>query len=381
MSSWPMVSLGNHLSQRSADVVVDPVARYRTTGVLSHGKGFFWRPEISGAETSYTKFTQLRTNDFVFSKLFGWEGALGVIPKAFDGGLVSSEFPVFDVDTAALDPAYLGYAVRRPDFYQGLATSGMGNRRQRVNPRTVLNSQIPLPPIDEQRRIAAWLGKIEDSIQQLGATTTSLNSTAAAAYRAAINSITEPFSATRRVEDVCSSIMDVVHPGQPYGSADRFVGLEYVEPNYGVTNGTGTVGGETGRKLRFRPGDVLYGYLRPYQNKVWQADAHGLCSVEQYALRCEREADGELLSHVLRGKAVHDAVVDSTNNLQLPRLGLSTLMRLQVPWPDSPQQFDVGIALLRRSQARALRIKDLAGTRERLVRSTLPSALNQVFGS
>lgn len=161
MSSWPMVSLGNHLSQRSADVVVDPVARYRTTGVLSHGKGFFWRPEISGAETSYTKFTQLRTNDFVFSKLFGWEGALGVISEAFDGGLVSSEFPVFDVDLAALDPAYLGYVVRRPDFYEGLATSGMGNRRQRVNPRTVLNSEIPLPPIDEQRRIAAWLAEIE----------------------------------------------------------------------------------------------------------------------------------------------------------------------------------------------------------------------------
>lgn len=161
MSRWPMVSLGNHLSQRSADVVVDPVARYRTTGVLSHGKGFFWRPEISGAETSYTKFTQLRTSDFVFSKLFGWEGALGVISEAFDGGLVSSEFPVFDVDTAALDPAYLGYAVRRPDFYQGLATSGMGNRRQRVNPRTVLNSQIPLPSLDEQCRIAAWLRTIE----------------------------------------------------------------------------------------------------------------------------------------------------------------------------------------------------------------------------
>lgn len=39
----------------------------------------------------------------------------------------------------------------------------------------------------------------------------------------------------------------------------------------------------TGRKPRFRKGDIVYGYLRPYLNKVWIAEFDGLCSVDQYA--------------------------------------------------------------------------------------------------
>ena len=33
----------------------------------------------------------------------------------------------------------------------------------------------------------------------------------------------------------------------------------------------------TGRKPKFYKGDIVYGYLRPYLNKVWIAEFDGLC--------------------------------------------------------------------------------------------------------
>lgn len=35
----------------------------------------------------------------------------------------------------------------------------------------------------------------------------------------------------------------------------------------------------------FKPGDVLYGRLRPYLNKVWLATFAGVCSTEFHVMR------------------------------------------------------------------------------------------------
>jgi hypothetical protein len=39
--------------------------------------------------------------------------------------------------------------------------------------------------------------------------------------------------------------------------------------------------------------------LRPYLNKIWVADRHGLCSVDQYVLRPRPDVDADLLAYLL----------------------------------------------------------------------------------
>ena len=56
-----------------------------------------------------------------------------------------------------------------------------------------------------------------------------------------------------------------------------------------------------GRKPRFYRGDILYGYLRPYLNKVWIAEFDGLCSVDQYVYRVDASvADTEFIAWFMR---------------------------------------------------------------------------------
>jgi type I restriction enzyme S subunit len=81
---------------------------------------------------------------------------------------------------------------------------------------------------------------------------------------------------------------EIIHPkDRPQGTA-TFVGLEHVESNTGLRIGSAQIRLEemTGRRARFKAGDIVYGYLRPYLNKVWIAEFDGICSVTNTFSRC-----------------------------------------------------------------------------------------------
>ena len=60
----------------------------------------------------------------------------------------------------------------------------------------------------------------------------------------------------------------------------RYVGLEHIEPQTMKLLGHGYARDVRSTSIRFSEGDVLYGRMRPYLNKVWIAEFDGLCSAE-----------------------------------------------------------------------------------------------------
>jgi type I restriction enzyme S subunit len=56
--------------------------------------------------------------------------------------------------------------------------------------------------------------------------------------------------------------------------------MEHIEPHTMRLLGTSPAASMKSSANRFYPGDVLYGRLRPYLNKVWRADFDGICSAE-----------------------------------------------------------------------------------------------------
>jgi type I restriction enzyme, S subunit len=157
------VRLGRVVCLARDETRVSPDGDYRTAGILNRGRGLFERPPITGVETKYTKLFRLHEGQLVYSKLFGWEGSVAVVSPAFDGCFVSPEFPTFDTDDSQIDRSYLGQIIRWDGFVEQLAggTTGMGQRRQRVNIEQFENSVIPLPDLDEQRRIATYLESLD----------------------------------------------------------------------------------------------------------------------------------------------------------------------------------------------------------------------------
>ena len=148
----------------------DPVplradVEYQTAGILSYGRGLFARPVKSGLDISYSTYYRLRAGQFVYSRLFAWEGALAVVPHAFDGCFVSQEFPAFQISGGAALPEYVGLLCRWPEVWDRMAAvvSGMGGRRKRVHPKALLSLSVPLPPLAEQRRIVDLIGAVDEA--------------------------------------------------------------------------------------------------------------------------------------------------------------------------------------------------------------------------
>jgi type I restriction enzyme S subunit len=140
------------VSLREPDVAVSPDEFYHFAGTYSFGRGLFRGIKKKGNQFAYKKLTRLRTNDFTYPKLMAWEGAYAVVPPECDGLVVSTEFPVFELNQEKILPETMAVYFRNPAIWETLSgqSTGTNVRRRRLNPQTFLNHKFPLPPMKRQ---------------------------------------------------------------------------------------------------------------------------------------------------------------------------------------------------------------------------------------
>ena len=187
---------------------------------------------------------------------------------------------------------------------------------------------------------------------------------------------------TRPLRDVIRPRNEIVHPrDNPTGNA-TFVGLEHIEPQTGRRIGAVPIdlGSMTGRKARFLPGDIVYGYLRPYLNKVWIAEFAGFCSVDQYVFIVdEAVADRTYVASYLRSPAyLAAAPIDETPG-QLPRIRIDEVLSTPIPLPPLDEQRRIA-ARLREQLAEIDRAKAALETQRKAIDARPAALLREVFG-
>lgn len=143
-----------------------------------------------------------------------------------------------------------------------------------------------------------------------------------------------------RLGDVLQFCNDIVHPSDNPSGEATFVGLEHIERDTGVRIGSEKLRltEMTGRRARFRQGNIVYGYLRPYLNKVWIAEFDGLCSVDQYVFDVRPTADLRYVVHYLRSSVfLRAAPIDGAPG-QLPRIRSGEIADTPIPLPSLTEQ-------------------------------------------
>lgn len=190
------------------------------------------------------------------------------------------------VPSAEVDSQFLYYALKTS--VPELQALGSGATFTEVSKTDLESFPFSLPPLPEQRRIAGVLREqmaaVEGARRSAEVQLEASQALPASYLRTTFDSAEAKVWPRKRLGDLLQLRQEVVHPrNNPRGPA-TFVGLEHIESGTGVR--TGSVNVEmaelTGRKPRFYKGDVVYGYLRPYLNKLWVAEFDGLCSVDQY---------------------------------------------------------------------------------------------------
>lgn len=160
---WPLVRLGEVAEQIDRTEAVVPNQAYTLLGMRSKIGGPFARETKRGAEISATKLNRVEAGDFIFSRLFAWQGSFGTIPPALEGSYVSNEFPIFRLDSHRVDPSFLVYWFGLPATQHAVEMECSGSTpgtRNRYKEKYFNNLSAPLPPLAEQQRIVARLDRV-----------------------------------------------------------------------------------------------------------------------------------------------------------------------------------------------------------------------------
>ena len=134
------------------------------------------------------------------------------------------------------------------------------------------------------------------------------------------------------IGDIFDLVTESVDPTTKSGSV-RYVGLENIEPATGTFIGTLDNRYEDIKSTKriFRPGDILFGKLRPALNKVAYATFEGICSTDIIVLRAKSE---EILpqyySVLLRSEPFNSMVLNGVSGGQLPRVDIDYLLKLPI---------------------------------------------------
>ncbi|WP_428960100.1 restriction endonuclease subunit S [Xanthomonas oryzae] len=131
-------------------------------------------------------------------------------------------------------------------------------------------------------------------------------------------------------------------------------------------------------KNSFHAGDVLYGKLRPYLNKVVRADRNGYSSSEIIAIK-PNQLDGGYLFHYLKSPRFRDYVQAVTHGVRMPRLGTEQAKAAPFPLPPLAEQKRIAQkldALLAQVDTLKARIDAIPALLKRFRESVLTAATN-----
>ena len=128
-------------------------------GLVPQGEKF--KKRVAGSDLSQYKVVQ--NGQLVVG--FPIDEAVLAFQRSIPAGIVSPAYAVWDViDEGAVDHLYLERFLRSPSaiaYYLAKLQGSTARRRSLPNP-VFLDMDVPLPPLDEQRRIAAILNKADE---------------------------------------------------------------------------------------------------------------------------------------------------------------------------------------------------------------------------
>jgi type I restriction enzyme S subunit len=165
-TSWRVVPIGEiarEVSQRNPGEGELPVLSItKHTGFVPSLE--YFSKQVFSRNTGTYKV--VRRGQFAYATIHLDEGSIDLL-ESVDAGLISPMYTVFEPIPVMVDSVFLRYRMKSADFIQMYGSLGQGsiNRRKSISFRTLSNLRVPLPPLPEQRKIAAILGSVDEAIR------------------------------------------------------------------------------------------------------------------------------------------------------------------------------------------------------------------------
>ena len=232
-----------------------------------------------------------------------------------------------------VDISYLAYAMEQ----MHLSKYFTGATIPHIYFKDYQREELPLPPLDEQRRIAAVLDKVTGLIAKRRQQLEMLDELVKARF---VEMFGDFKTNTMRWPIVGFNEIAIIdgHMTTDYKKYANYphIGIDSIEKETGRLNGYRTVSedGIISSKYVFTSNHIIYSKIRPNLNKVALPNFNGLCSADAYPIlpivgKCNRF----FLAYNLRSKFFLDYILKYCNRTNLPKVNRKDMAGFKTPLP------------------------------------------------
>lgn len=165
--NWDVTKLKDILTLRSEKNSGDRelLSVYLDRGVIQYSDSSGM--QVHKPSKDLSGYQNVYVGDFVLNNQQAWRGSVGVSRY---NGIISPAYFVYKISSNC-NSSYMNYLLRDMSMYQQYETAsrGVGTIQRNIFAPWLLNCAVILPPVDEQRRIAAFLDAKCSKIDALSA--------------------------------------------------------------------------------------------------------------------------------------------------------------------------------------------------------------------
>lgn len=310
-----------------------------------------------------------KRGDLVFTQR-GTLGQVALVPqRGADRYLISQSQMKLTVDSKKADALFLYYIFTSPEQQAYIRQNAIQTGVPHTNLGILRNTPLTLPPLAEQKAIAAVLGALDDKIEL----NRRMNATLEAMARALFQSWFVDFDPVRakldgrqpvgmdeataalfpehledsplghipkgwaagKLGDISTNLRRGVKPSD-IAPNTPYIALEHM-PRRSIALGDwdGSPDVVSGKSV-FKKGEILFGKLRPYFHKVGVAPFDGVCSTDILVLAPKSpEWFGFLLGHASSDELIQFTDLASTGT-KMPRTNWRDISSFRVVLPPKP---------------------------------------------
>lgn len=283
-----------------------------------------------------------------------WDGSNAGEILISKKGVLASTMTMLQFDETQIDKAYFGYSFQNLEYILKAKTAGSGIPH--ADKGVISKLEFYKPSLTEQTAIAAMLSKVDEAIAAVQGSIAAAERLKKSLMQNLLTGRMKPDGTLRteeefyldekfgkvpvgwevkRIDEIAERKTEVIDPTKTKEVYD-YIGLEHIVPDEFARCGKGLSNETIALKVKFEKGDLLYGKLRPYLNKVFISDISGVGSTEFIVLKQNEFTNWIYLNFQL--KRFLDYTKSMTAGTQHPRASWKDIKHYLVGIPKDTQE-------------------------------------------
>lgn len=241
--------------------------------------------------------------------------------------------------------------------------------------------EIPLPPLEEQKQIAALFQSIETAMEQVDGQEKNLHQLKHKLLKDLFsekqefgNHLKTKDFETVKFEKIAINISERVEPKKT--ELTTYVGLEHLDADNLKIERTGTPEDVIGTKLKIYKGDIIFGKRRAYLRKVAVSHFDGIASAHSMILRAnEKHIEKDFLPYFMQSDTFMSRAVQISEGSLSPTIKNKTLAVQEFILPKKEKQKEL-ISVFKQFDTTMVQLKQQRTTLKNLKQKLL----NEILG-